>query len=913
MNPLRAIWNRLRSLGHNGAMKQEIDEELRFHLEQRTAENVAKGMSSEHAAREARKRFGNLQSVREQCCETNGASFGEGLLQDVRFGLRILRRDPGFTTVVVLALALGIGGATAIYSVVNSTLLNPFPGPDSARLIQIAQRDYIQGEFKEQNGKPFFIGLSPPELEAVTAHSNLFEQLTWADGATLDRKTDDFVEDEGGWFVSPNFFDLWNVHPLLGRTFAADEASPLNNDRAPTRDTVIVISHSWWQSFFNGDPDIIGKTIALSGRQFTVIGVMPANFQFPWGGAKFWFPAEPLRLPPGWRTGPNTRVFARMKPEVTVQEVEAMLGTVAHQLATDPEYAKTYGEEWKLGPGGLGFWVRPARYQFTDGREDLERTLFGLLAAIGCVLLIACANVANLSLARLEKRQLEMVVRAALGAGRSRLMRQLLTESVLLACLGGIGGAVVAVICVKFLGALVPAYMPRLRAFQIDGHALGFTMLIAMATGIVFGCVPAWQAGLVKVSEALKQAGAQTTAGLKQKYFRGTLVALEFALTLVLLTGAGLMIESVVRLLHVNPGFSPQNLAGIDLELPWNKYNDQEHYEKMVQLRRVLYEQLQERLSALPGVQAVGIGKHGAWPEKLNLEGSDKPIEALLDGTGVGQGDLFRAMRVPLLAGRDFDQDDVGDGIGTVIVNETMAQTFWPGENAIGKRFEGHALSAPYGPRQYEVVGVVGDIRDFRYNDQVRPTFYRPCEELYLEGMPLFLVVRTSDDPRSLVPAIRRVLKETEPDMNSPDISLYEQTLYDSTLGQRTYMLFLSAFAVIGLLLASLGIYSVLAYAVTRRTREIGIRMALGAQRRHVLGQIMKQGMRLAGIGAVVGLLAAFWLTRLLRNQLFDVGPNDPVVFIGAALLLFIVASVACLLPALRATRIKPMKALKYE
>lgn len=907
MNPFRPIYLWFRSLGRKGA--QEIDEELRFHLERRTAENIAKGMSPEDAAREARKRFGNFQSVREECRQMGGTNLSESFLQDVRFGLRTLRKDAGFTTVVVLALALGIGASTAIYSVVNSTLLNPFPGPDSGRLIQIAERTYTQGGFHDQNSRPYFVGVTPPSLEAVMAHPDFFAQFAWANDVALERKTDDFVEEDGGYAVSPNFFELWNVSPLLGRTFAADEATPVDNDNKPTRDTVIVLGYSWWRSVCNGDPHIIGKTIALSGRHFTVVGVMPANFQFPWGGTKFWFPAEPIRLPPGEAMAGNILFFARLKPQATIKEVEAMLGTLAHQLSTDPDL-RLYGEMWKEQPGGLGFWVRPARDQFTDGREDLERTLFGLFAAIGCVLLIACANVANLSLARLEKRQQEMAVRAALGAGRSRLMRQLLTESVLLACLAGIGGVGVAALGVKLLGTLVPAYMPRLRDFQIDGHALGFTMLVAIATGLAFGCVPAWQAGRIKLGEALKQAGAQATAGLRQKYFRGALVSVEFALTFVLLAGAGLMIDSVVRLLHVNPGFSPQNLVRIDLELPWDKYNDFDHYEKMTQLRRVFYAQLGEGLSALPGVQAVGIGKPGGFPEKMKEEGSGKLIEAQLAGTGVGQDDLFRAMRVPLLAGRYFGQDDVGDGVGATIINETMAQTYWPGENAIGKRFGGRTS---YGSRQYEVVGVVGDMRDSSYGAKVRPTFYRPCNELRIEGYRPFLVVRATGDPNTLVPAIRRVLKDTEPAMNTPQISLFEQNLYDSTVAQRTYMLFLTVFAVIGLLLASLGIYSVLAYAVTRRTREIGIRMALGADRLHVLGQVMKLGLRLAGIGALVGLLAAFWLTRLLRHQLFEVAPTDPIVFIGALLLLFIVASVACLLPALRATRINPMKALKYE
>ncbi|HEY1788958.1 MAG TPA: ABC transporter permease, partial [Verrucomicrobiae bacterium] len=408
MNPFRAIWIRFRSLWQNRAAKQEIDDELQFHLEQRTAANMAEGMSPQDAAREARKRFGNLQSVREECRQMRGVSFGEGLLQDIRFGLRTLRKDPGFTTVVVLALALGIGATAAVYSVVNSSLLNPIPGPNPGRLIQIAERLYTHGEFRDQNDKPFFDGLTPPALEAVIAHQDLFAQLTWTEGVSLERKTDDFIEEDGGFGVSPNFFELWNVPPLLGRTFAADEAVPLGTDNVPTRDTVIILSSSWWQTLFNGDPQIIGKTVTLSGRHFTVIGVMPGQFQFPEGGAKFWFPAEPLRLPPGWATGPNTRVFARLKPDASVPQVEAMLGTLAHQLATDPGTGKMYRDDWKSRPGGLGFWVRPARYEFSDGRDDLERTLFGLLAAIGCVLLIACANVANLSLARLEKRQQEM-------------------------------------------------------------------------------------------------------------------------------------------------------------------------------------------------------------------------------------------------------------------------------------------------------------------------------------------------------------------------------------------------------------------------------------------------------------------------------------------------------------------------
>src|SRR5947207_8302326 len=510
------------------------------------------------------------------------------VMNDFKFAFRQLLKNPGFTAVVALTLALGIGASTAIYSVVNAVLLNPLPGPDSDRLIQIAERHYMTGAFGQNIGKPSFGGVSPPLLEAVSEHHDFFADFAWADSLGLERKTQDFIEQEYGAAVSPNFFSLWNVRPLLGRTFAKDEAVPLNENHRPAQDAVIVLNYGWWQSIFGGDANAIGRIIEMSGRHFTVIGVMPRHFQFPWGGTKFWVPAEPLRLPPGWMSPPNTQVFARLKPGVAIQRTEAMLETVAQRLNKDHPSDKDYGQEWSRRPGGLGFWVRPARVQFTDHRDDLQRTLYGLLAAIGFVLLIVCANVANLTLARTEKRQQELAVRAALGAGRLRLMRQLLTESVLLACLGGLGGVAIAVVGVKLLAALIPELMPRLKPIQINGAALGFTLLISVVTGLVFGCAPAWQAGRTKLNEALKQAGAQATAGFGRRRYRSALVVAELALALILLTGAGLMIESVARLLYVNPGFDPENLLRVHLQLPWDKYNNLEHDEHGAQ-RKVLY------------------------------------------------------------------------------------------------------------------------------------------------------------------------------------------------------------------------------------------------------------------------------------------------------------------------------------
>jgi predicted permease len=536
--------------------------------------------------------------------------------------------------------------------------------------------------------------------------------------------------------------------------------------------------------------------------------------------------------------------------------------------------------------------------------------IFGLLGAVGFVLLIVSANVANLTLAKTEKRQQELAVRAALGAGRFRLMRQLLTESLLLACLGGLGGLAVAWAGIKVLAAMVPEFMPRMREIHIDGQALGFTLLISLITGLVFGCTPAWQAGRKQLSESLKQAEFKATLGAGRRRWRGALVVAELAMTLILITGAGLMIESVVRLLHVNPGFDPENLLRIYVQVPWARYNDQEHFERASQLRNVLFTQICERLAALPGVKAVGLGKHGAWPVKLKLQGSNEEVEVLLEGCGVEQNDLFRAMRVPLRAGRYFEKRDQGEQVGTAMINESMTRACWPGQDAVGKRFES---STWRGSRQYEVIGVVGDMRDERYDLPPKPAFYRPCEELGLEGLPPFVLVRTQADPHALIAGIRKELKAAEPEMREPEIAVCRQALYDSTQAQRTYMLYLAVFAGIGLALSALGIYGVIAYSVARRTSEIGIRMALGAGRRQVVAMILAEGARLVLIGVVAGLIGAYWVTQLLKNQLFQVSPTDPVVMAGVALLLFSVALVACYLPARRAAKVDPMVALRCE
>jgi predicted permease len=922
MNFLRTHWRWLRSLAQRRAVKQEIDEELRFHIDQRTAGNISAGMSPEEAAREARKRFGNFQNAREECRRVMGANFGESVVRDIQFGLRMLWKNPGFTAVAVLTLALGIGATTAIYSVVNSVLLNPIPGPQPERMVQIAEELYTENSFKEENNQPLFIGVSPPVLQALEEQRDFFSEIAWADQLNLQRKTADFVETIYGAQVPPNFFKLWNVQPLLGRTFAPDEGVRLTQDSIPERDSVIILNYALWQKLFAGDRSVIGRTIELSGLHFTVIGVMPKWFGPEGAYPRYWLPVELSPVPSNYMTGPNTRVVARLRPETTQRQAQAMLDALAARLMKDyPGDVKFgYGREWHKRPHGLNFWIRPVSAGFQDdkynGHQGLERTLFGLLGAIVFVLLIACANIANLTLARTERRQHEFSIRASIGAGRGRLVRQMLTESLLLSFFGGLGGVLVSFWGMKVLLALVPASMPRLRPVAVDGHAMAYTLLISIATGLLFGLVPACRAGRTPLGEALKQAGAGATAGLGRSRYRSTLVVAEVALAVVLLAGAGLMIKSVIRMLHVDPGFDPENLVRVNLYLPWDKYNNTDQYGdpkrhvQVARLRQALYEQLEDRLAALPGVRAVGIGKHGAWPLQLKAEGRSEQVELVLDGCSAGSNNLFQAMRIPLLAGRLFDSEDLGAGAGAAIISETMARAVWPGEQAVGKRFGG---ATPYGDQTFTVVGVVGDIRDSSYSQQLRPIFYRPCDELYLEGMAPFVVIRTQAAPQTLVPAIRRELKAAEPGLGMPDLTVETQQLYDSTQAQRTYMLYLVVFAGVGVLLCAIGVYGVLAYSVARRVREIGIRIAVGAQRGDVVEMVMMQGMRLVLVGAGVGLLAAFWLTRLLRSQLFEVSPNDPAVMAAVVVLLLAVALLACYLPARRAARINPTTALRYE
>jgi putative ABC transport system permease protein len=880
-----------------------MDEEMRAHVEMQAQANLEAGMGPEEARRAALRQFGWVESIKETCREQRGIVWLEHLAQDVRYAGRLLRKNPGFTAVVALTLALGIGASTAVFSVLDTVLFHPVPGPEPHRLVEIGERSHGNKD------EPRFGGLTTPAVEVLKTKSEVFSDVVWYSSLWMERTTADFIDGFGGDAVSANFFALWNIKPLLGRTFGRDEAVRLNERGEPERDCVMVLSYALWQSRFGGDRGVLGRTFEASGRHFTVIGVMPPHFQFPAGAyPTFWVPAE--TPPPGDVELANNSVFARLRPGVTLAQAQAMLDMVARQLLQ--EFPAIYDNSWRRRGGGFALMTRPLANTFTQtpyGAKDLQQTLWGLLAAIGFVLLIVCVNVGNLMLARTEKRQHELAIRAAVGAGRGRLLRQLLTESLLLAGLGAAGGLAVTFSGMKILVSLIPQSMPRLRPIQVDGHALAATLIMALGAAVLFGLVPAWHASRASVSGALKQAGMGMTLSAGWRRYRGALVVAEVALSLLLLAGAGLMIESVIRMLNTNPGFDPEKLLFVHPGLlRGEKYYGS--YEAANARAAALFEELHDRFAALPGVKAVGISKFEFFRLGYTLDGQDKPIGLLPAGTGVGQSDLFRAMRIPLLAGRYFEKTDIGDKVGTVIVNQTMSRLCWPGESALNKRFRAA------GGRVYEVVGIVGDAAEVRgrFDDKVEPTFYRPYQEnAHSGGFGPYLVIRTQGDPRGLIPAIRDTMKAVERSMTAPWFEVVRQTLYERTQAQRTYMLYLVIFAGVGLSLSALGIYGVLAYSVARRTREIGIRMALGAQRRQVMAMVMTEGGRLAAIGVAAGLVLALWMTRLLRSQLYEVSPTDPAVFAAVALLLFAVALLACLLPAIRATRVDPMSTLRSE
>ena len=807
------------------------------------------------------------------------------LFQDIRFGIRMLRRNPGFTLTVVLCLGLGIGANTAIFTVVDRVMLDPIPARDAHRLVEIREVNPALNRVQR---------VSAPLFLELWEEKDVFEDLVAFNYESVPFFSGEFPERLDGFEVTPNFFNYLGVQPILGRTFLPDEGRPGNN-------RVVVISHGFWQRRFGCDPNLVGKTLIFGSanllksevrRPYMVIGIMPPNFQFPRKDFVFCIPRAFTqqyadRYPARWMR--NWSTVARLKPNVSLQQARVVLDTMAQRLAGD--YPKT-NKDWHID-------IRPLQNMFTS--KNTQQTLFGLMGAIVFVQLIACANVANLLLARSQKRQKEIAIRMALGAGRSHLVRLLLTEAILLALLAGGLGLLLTYWGIDLLTGLVSARIPRLQQVGVDIGVLAATVFISVLTGVVFGLGPAWQSFNPQFSEALKESQRTVNFGFGRLHVRNLLVGSEIALALVLLIGSGLLIQSVVRLLRVDTGFDPHNLVGFQVEAP------QTGYEEFGQ-RQAFYRQLSERFRALPGVRSVGVCRPQGNSD-YEVEGQTTPIQIARTYCGVGDIDYFRAMRIPLLKGRLLTEADADASPANIVVNETMARQLWPGEDPLGKRF-GRTEDI----EGYVVVGVVANVKDYRLDQEPYARYYLPFEGLLRSSMPFgHFMLRTYGDPLTLTKAIRSIIRELIPNSPAPYIWSVEENLLHSTKTHRTYMLYISCFATVGLILAVVGIYGVMSYAVARRTKEIGIRMALGAQRGDVLKLMLKKGLALIVVGLVIGAGGALAVTHVLRSLLFGVTPTDPMTFVAVSLLLMVVGLVACYIPARRATKIDPMSALRYE
>ena len=805
----------------------------------------------------------------------------ESIVKDIRYGMRSLLKHPGFTAVAVITLALGIGANTAIFSVVNGVLLRPLPFKEPDRLMMIRETKLPQ--FPE-------FSVAPGNFVDWKKQNTVFERLVAFRGSSLNLVGTGDPERLRGMNVTEGFFAMLGAQPQLGRDFLLEEDQVGHS-------SVAILSHGLWQRRFGGDPKILNQVITLSGTGYTVIGVMPATFRFGGGdaGTDLWTPMALTEQQAQNHGGHNLAAIGQLKPGVTTAQASAEMSAIAGRLAT--QYPADVGWDVKIVPL-LEYSV-----------SSIKPALIVLVVAVGFVLLIACANVANLLLARAAGRQKEMATRTALGAGRWRIVRQLLTESLLLSLVGGGVGLLLAKWGMDLLLTLAPANLPRMSNVSLDGRVLAFTAGITLLTGVVFGLVPAWQLSKPNLSETMKDAGRGSTEGGRRQLIRSSLVVLEVASALVLLVGAGLVIKSFWRLQQVDPGFNPDNAVTASVQLPKAKYPEENQ-------QVAFFQQLIQRVGALPGVQAAGAG------HVIPLSGNDFVLRFEIDGraplpANASQStnyysvsaDYFKAMGIPLRRGRSFTERDTNDSPRVALINETMAKKIFPDEDPIGKRitFDDRDKN----PTWFEIVGIVGDVKQYGLEQATTMQTYEPYTQQTFPYMTM--VVRTGGDPATMGAAIRNEVLNLDKEQPTTNIQTLNQFFSTSIAQQRFSVVLLGVFAAVALVLAAVGIYGVLSYAVTQRTHEIGIRMALGAGRHHVLRLVVGKGMLLTLIGLAGGLIAAFALTRLMASLLFGVTATDPVTFASVATVLLGVALLACYIPARRATKVDPLVALRYE
>ena len=876
----------------------EIVEELSQHLEEEYERAVCSGASEDEARRQVLEELNTptllgreLKHVERRGSQeliTSGdqrnVNVFADLMQDIRYALRMLAKNPAFTAIAIVALALGIGANSAIFSVVNAVLLRPLPFKHPEQLVMLWENASHMG-FPQNTPSPANFLDWQKQSQSFTGMAAMAERSFNLTGVGEPERLD-------GRRVSANLFDLLGVPAALGRTFVPDD------DRPGTH--VVVLSYSLWQRRFGSDPEIIGRALALNGESYTIIGVVPRFVQLPGFENRkdqLWMP---IAFPPeeaAQRGNHFLEVIARLKSGVTLKQAQAEMETIAARLAGQYPDDNTR----------IGAVVVPLHEQVVG---DMKPALLVLLGAVAFVLLISCANVANLLLARAAVRQKEIALRLAIGASRARLTRQFLTESVLLALFGAGFGLLLALAGIRILKTFIPSTISQVDAITIDARVLMFTALLAVITGIAFGIAPAIHGSHLNLNDTLKEGGRDSSGGRKGNRARGLLVIGEVAVSFVLLVGAGLLINSFLHLRNLDPGFRVDHLLTMKVDLSEVKYPDRDR-------RAAFFDEVIRRVRALPGVQSAAVA--GNLPLTYNGDSMTISVEGVPDPPPDQRPDViyrvigpdyFRTMGIPIIRGRDLTDQDKADAKDVVVISEKTAQYFWPGQDPIGKRLKPGSITSNIPWRQ-----VIGIVKDVRQNDLIAP----PKMQMYFNYRQLktltanALVVRTTIDPMSLAPSVRNVIWSVDKDQTVADIDTMDNIVAEALARQRFSMLLLGLFAVLALLLASVGIYGVISYSVAQRTREIGIRIALGARRADVLQMTVKQGLKLVGAGMMLGLIAAFLLTRVMASLLFGISATDPITFVGISLVLVAVAIIASYVPALRATRVDPIIALRAQ
>jgi putative ABC transport system permease protein len=871
------------SLFRKSRRERELDAELRFHLEQQVEANLGAGLSREEARRRALLTLGGLEQVKEGVREIRPGAWLEALGRDLRFGARMLRKDPGFTTVAVLSLALGIGANTAIFSIVSGVLLRPLPFPEPDRLVFIQQTRAATvdgGEVTQPDGEP--LPVSPPNFVDFRRMTRSFERM----GASVS-VTQNFTSGEPESIdmaaVTPGFLDALAVAPRIGRLFQ-------DSDLGAGAD-VVILGHGLVERKFGGQPGILGRRIPIGGRPYTVIGVMPRGFEFP-GKSEAWVPLvfDPHEMQE--RRSLYLDVLARLAPGVSLAQARSEMDAVTRRL----------GGMYPDANGDVGARVILVHDQIV---RAVRTPLLVLLGAVGFVLLIACANVSHLLLARAAGRERELSMRSALGAGRMRLVRQLLAESALLALVAGALGLLMAGWGIRALRPLIPRSVPRLEAIQLDAPVLIFTLACALVSAAVFGVLPALRASRLVLSEALKE-GARSVAGTSQRRLRRLLVVGEITLSLVLLSGAGLLISTLWGMMRTDPGFESSHLLTATLRLPPSRYPPAR--------QAAFVESLVERVAGLPS------GEGAAVTSSLPLAGGNLMYGFTVEGRAVAgeqpaiaslravSPDFHEVLRIPLRRGRLLAPADVDGAPAVVVINEAMAERYWPGGDCLGHRIR---ISRGSAPAWRTIVGIVGNIRHDALYDPPRPEMYVPFAQ---EPMPsLSLTVRTAGEPMALAAPLRAAVRDLDPELPVGRLSSMDEVIWNSMAETRFHGTLLGLFAVLAVALAAAGIYGTLSHSLAERAHELAIRVALGALSRDLLGLVLGQYLRLIVAGSVLGLAAASLLTRFLRHQLHGVKPVDPATFAAVTLLLALISLIACYLPARRAARVDPIAALRHK